>query len=97
VAIATFVGSTFVGMGASRNGAYFLDLDLGGWNHLVIAEVAELAPSDRVVGGGFCVWAVSADGNREASQTRDYCAAKSAARRAARSGPLGDDKAVASG
>ena len=38
--------------------AYFLDFDLGGWNHLVIAEVADVAPSDRVVGGGFCVWGV---------------------------------------
>ena len=59
-----------------------------------------LAPSDRVVGGGFSFfWGLSADGNKEASRTRDYCAAKSAAHRAARTGPsatiklsLQDDK-----
>jgi hypothetical protein len=61
------------------------------------------APSDRVVGGCFCVWGAwwAVRGDKEASQTRDYCAAKSAARRAARSGPsatikpsLRDDNSV---
>jgi hypothetical protein len=55
---------------------------------------------------GFLCFGVgwTADGDMEASQTRDCCAAKNAARRAARSGSLGfardrlfgDDKAVAS-
>lgn len=55
-----------------------------------------------MVGRGFCFGGgvVSADGDMEASQTREYCAAKSAAHRAARLGPsatmkpsLQDDKA----
>ena len=43
------------GYGFSRNGAYFLDFDFGGWNDLVVAEVAEFSPFRPVVGGGFCV------------------------------------------
>ena len=50
-----FRGVYFRGYGCSRNGAYFLDSDFGGWNDLVVAEVAELSPFRPVVGGGFCV------------------------------------------
>jgi hypothetical protein len=87
----TFVGSTFVGMRASRNGAYFLDFDLGGWNHLVIAEVACHSPFRPVVGGGFCVLGVAV--SREGGSGGD----PSATRNLSPQDDNGDDEPVASG
>jgi hypothetical protein len=75
----------------------FVDLGWRGCNHLAIAEVVDIAAFDQMVGRGFCVsGSLSAD-DKEASQTREYCAAESAAHRAARPWSFSDDKTVASG
>jgi hypothetical protein len=56
-AIATFEGSTFVGMGAVFASAIVLTGGVTECNHLAIADVADYAPSDRRSEGAFAFWA----------------------------------------
>jgi hypothetical protein len=50
------VGGFGVYFGRRLGFGYFVDVEGLGCNHLAIAEVAEYALSDRVVGGGFCAF-----------------------------------------